>query len=111
MGVLKFVDDTFLNVKQACTDIEESVSIDLMQIIGDTFDAEQLDGTVNIQENVVHACDYVIKAFKDITQEMRGFEQFVHPDNEMVERLQKELITVYQELESVRNAGSGNVRK
>ena len=95
--VMKMIEDTFNSIGQACHDITESVEKDLFDIIGDGFDEDQLQNTHDMVNNVVHACDYIIKAFDDIGQEFDGVAQFVHPDREMTERLQNELIALYDQ--------------
>ena len=69
---------------------------DLLDIIGDSFDDKQIQDTSALLGNVVHACDYILRAFNDIGQEFAGVREFVHPDREMVERLQTELIALYK---------------
>eukprot|EP01084_Bolivina_argentea_P044926 82682_1 len=97
--VMKLIDDTYVNVQQACQDIQESVEKDLYDIIGNSFDDKQHQDTMGMLGNVAHACDYILKAFDDIGQEMDGVAQFVHPDREMCEQLQLELIAMYENQE------------
>ena len=94
--VMKLIEDTYTNIQQACQDIQESVEKDLYEIIGESFDEKQHQDTHGMLGNVAHACDYILKAFDDIGQEMDGVGQFVHPDREMVEQLQLELISMYE---------------
>eukprot|EP01083_Nonionella_stella_P162227 532350_1 len=98
--VMKLMDDTYTNIQQACQDIQESVEKDLYDIIGDVFDDQQHQETAGMLGNVAHACDYILKAFSDIEQEMDGVAQFVHPDREMCEKLQTELIAFYEQQEA-----------
>merc|ERR1712176_1612781 len=93
---MKLIDDTYTNIQQACQDIQESVEKDLYDIIGGSFDDKQHQDTQGMLSNVAHACDYILKAFDDIGQEMDGVGQFVHPDREMCEQLQLELIAMYE---------------
>eukprot|EP01084_Bolivina_argentea_P044922 82675_1 len=97
--VMKLVDETYINVQQACHDIDESVEQDLDEIIGNSFDEKQHEDIRSMRGNVAHACDYMLRAFDDIGREMDGVAQFVHPDREMVEQLQIELIALYGRLE------------
>ena len=94
--VMQLIDDTQLNIHKACNDIQDSVDKDLFDIIGDSFDDKQHQDTSAMLGNVAHACDYILKAFDDIGQEFAGVREFVHPDREMVERLQTEMISMYE---------------
>ena len=94
--VMKLIDDTQMHIQQACQDIQSSVDTDLYDIIGETFNDNQHQETTAMLGNVAHACNYILKAFDDIGQEFSGVRQFVHPDREMVERLQTEVISMYE---------------
>ena len=94
--VMQLIDDTQINIQQACNDIHDSVDKDLYDIIGETFNDKQHQETNSMLGNVAHACEYILKAFEDIGQEFAGVRQFVHPDREMVERLQTELISMHE---------------
>ena len=94
--VMQLIDDTQMNVQQACQDIQSSVDTDLYDIIGTTFNDKQHQETTAMLGNVAHACEYILKAFDDIVLDFEGVRQFVHPDREMVETLQTELISMYE---------------
>lgn len=95
--VAKLVEDTYVNVQQACEDIQESVEKDLFEIIGDSYNEKQQLEIRTMNENVCHACEYILKAFDDIGQEMDGVQQFVHPDRQLVEKLQQQILQFYHQ--------------